>query len=339
MMRLFELRTTPMDVVLRALAILMIAYNHAHLRRGAVGLGLGGGMTFLLLLSGMNFARFAMAGADATSVRRSILVLARQVYIPSVLLVLLAFAVAQRFSWSELLFFQNFMTTRRFGFFAQWYPQILLQLLAFYYLLFSIPPVAGLLLRYPARAMLALFAVALALRAGGPLVWNTWHLQDLVPHLFWWNFVLGSLLFFLITETGRSKWWSTLAALTCVIVGALIGWSPTRLDFWWLIGSATLLVTIKQIQLPAVLARAVVLVSGATFAIFLLHYLWFRIIKDGYRLLKGCPAGPCPQGVVNPDIVFVVGVALCLICWIAFKAFVRAYRGMAVKTGRIEQTA
>ena len=85
MMRLCELRTTPMDVVLRALAILMVTYHHSHLPpRGQAGfaMGLGGGMTFLLLLSGMNFARFAMAGADGAAVRQSILVFARQVYVP-----------------------------------------------------------------------------------------------------------------------------------------------------------------------------------------------------------------------------------------------------------------
>ncbi len=98
---------------------------------------------------------------------------ARQVCIPTLLVVLLSFVLSGRFSWFELLFVENLRTARRFGLFEGVVPQVLLQLLAGYYLLFSIPPVARLMLRFPARAMMTLFALALVLRAAGPFLWDT----------------------------------------------------------------------------------------------------------------------------------------------------------------------
>lgn len=331
MMRLFELRTIPMDVVLRGLAILLMAYRHSH-NSSEFALSLAGGMTFLLMLSGMNFARFALGGT-AVIVRRSIKELARQVFIPCLVVVLLGFVLARRFSWSELLFVENFVSKHRFGLFRVWYCQVLLQLLGGYYLLFSIPPVARLVLRFPARAAIALFAVALLLRAAGPLVWDAGYLLNRVPHMYWWNFALGSVLFFLTTEPWRSKPWSKPLAFACVVSAATVGWGLNGLDGWGLIASTTLLVTVSAVRLPAVLARAIVLVSGATFAIFLLHWASFRVAESAYRLLAGPTAG------LDRNVAFVAGVLMCVTCWVAFKAFVRAYRALVRAPGVLAQTA
>src|SRR5262245_41317899 len=100
------MRSASSDVVLRALAIAAVVYNHSH-QFDMGPMTLEGGMTFLLLLAGMNFARVAIRESDADHLRRSIVTMMRQVFVPSFLLVVASFAAYQQFDLLELLFVRN----------------------------------------------------------------------------------------------------------------------------------------------------------------------------------------------------------------------------------------
>ncbi len=152
--------------------------------------------------------------------------------------------------------------------------------------------------------------------------------------MYWWNFALGqSPVLSDPTDPWRSKPWSKPAALACIVARRYDWLGSDAADFWWLIASCTLLATISAVQLPAVLSRAIVLVSGATFCIFLLHWASFRVAQVAYRLLAG------PTAALDRNLVFVAGVLMCVTCWVGFKAFVRAYRAMAREPGLLGQTA
>lgn len=319
MRELFRLRATPPDVALRAMAMVAIVYHHAHLL-DAGPFGLAGGMTFLMMLSGLNFARFAVKDATADGVRQSILELARQVWVPSLLLVLLSFAVYGKFDLLELLFVRNWRDTKHIAAFYDWYPQVLLQLLAVFYLMFSVPALSRGILRHPARAMLALFAIGLALRVLAPLVWDTAYLRHRLPHTFLWNFVLGGVVYFLVMDRPAPKPASRAIVIACVVAGAVAAWNPRTFQFWWLVVGGVMLATVRQVWLPAVVSRIAVILSSATLTIFLTHLIWFKLLNNLYGVVTASRA------VLHPDLLAVLALTGSVAMWVAFRALRAAWR-------------
>ena len=331
MTRIFELRTTPTDVVLRALAIASVTFNHAHMTKG---FGLAGGMTFLLMLSGLNFARFAVKDAEPEQLRRSIVEFARRMFVPSMLLLLFSFAAYRQFNLSELLFVRNWFDMGRVAIFYAWYPQMLLQLLAGLYLLTLIPFVGRALRDHPTRSLLILFGVGLLLRAAAPWIWEPpfWGMPEVnpirvfprLPHLALWNFALGGVIYFLAIDspnpTPAKKW----LAFACVLAGATLGWEVGKLQFWWLAIGGALLVGVRHIALPRIVAQAIVVVSVATFTIFLTHIFWFKAGNVVYGVLTGTGEN-APK-----NVMFVIGLVMGTLTSVAISAFARAYRKVQV---------
>lgn len=175
------------DLALRAVAILAVTWNHANpLARGA----LGGGMTFLFMLSGYNFARFAILNSNIGRLRRALVMFALRVFVPSMALVMFFSLLLHDFFWQEFLFISNWWTIERVSIFPTWYPQVLLQILVGLYAAFSVPAIGGSLLRRPLVWSMVLFVVAVLVRLLGPMFWDTSHLRHNLPHLYLWNFVL-----------------------------------------------------------------------------------------------------------------------------------------------------
>ncbi len=323
MRALFSVRATPPDVVLRGLAMFAIVYHHAHLL-DAGPFGLAGGMTFLMMLSGVNFARFAVKDGTAESVRRAIVDFARDMWVPSVLLVLLSFAAYGKFDLLELLFVRNWRDTRHIAVFYDWYPQVLLQILAVFYLMFSVPAVARGIMRSPARAMLLLFAIGLALRIFAPMVWDTAYLRHRLPHTFLWNFALGGVVYFLVMDKSAPRPAARAIALACIVAGAGTAWDPRTFQFWWLVGGGAMLVSVRVVQLPAILSRLAVVVSSATLTIFLMHLIWFKVLNNLYGFVTGSDA------VLHPDLLAVLTLVSSTLQWVAFRAFLTAWRAIRI---------
>jgi hypothetical protein len=317
-----------MDVLLRALAIAAITYHHAHLLDTGP-FGLAGGMTFLMMLSGVNFARFAVRGADPERVRHSIAGFATQVFVPSMGLVLLSFAAYGEFSWLELLFVRNWYDTKHIAAFYNWYPQLLLQLLALLYGLFSIPRLARAMLAHPARSMLLLFAAGLALRWAAPFVWDTSYLRHRLPHTFLWNFALGAAVYFLALDGSKVSRQSKGLAFLCILAGAAVAHDAARLAFWWLAIGGACLVYVRQVRLPALAAGTVVVVSARAFGIFLTHLIWFKVLSRLNELRAGADA------VVHPDLHFAFGLIMGTLTWVVCTAFGRAYRAVRVQPAAV----
>src|SRR5262245_32269636 len=115
------------DVLLRALAITLVTYNHAH-PYSDFWMGWGGGMTFLMMLSGYNFAKYGMDGATYQQGRAAITRLGVRILIPSFFVVVFFFLLLRKFDLAELLFYRNWITAERISKFPTWYPQVMVQM-------------------------------------------------------------------------------------------------------------------------------------------------------------------------------------------------------------------
>jgi hypothetical protein len=298
------------DILLRALAIVLVAYNHAHPFTN-FSMGWGGGMTFLMMLSGYNFARFGMEDASPNEGRVALFHLGRKILVPSLIVVIAFFIMLQRFNLEELLFYRNWITTERVSKFPTWYPQVMLQMFAGIFLLFSVPGISNAIFRQPLKSALVIFIFAAAIRAIYPRDWfvSTPHL----PHLYLWNFVLGWVVYFSVSRLPSP--WGKLLAIACAIIGATASYHWGRLDFWCLLVGVTLLVLPLTVQLWKPIARSIFIISEATFAIFLLH----RFVYEVYERM------PVPQ---NEDMKWLAGVVFSVVMWMAGVVPLRAYRAL-----------
>jgi hypothetical protein len=309
MPRLFELQATPTDVVLRAAAIAWVVRYHAFPADD-----LGGGTAFLVLLSGANFARFAVKDGTPSGIRRSLVGLARQIFFPSLILIIISFVASQQFDWLELLFIRPH--TPRISDFPVWFSQMMIHLLVAFYLLFSIPAVANATLRRPAQAMLLLFGVGVLLNSIAGF-----HLFDT---LLWmpWNFFLGGVVYFLAMDAETSSPGSKWLAAACVLVGPMVAFSPTNSRFWWVIASGLVLVSVRYIPLPRLMVRVTAVVGAASFGIFLTHIIWIKLVRRFAEMWLG------PQARPHSMILFAFGLLLGTLTWAAVVAFGRAYRAV-----------
>lgn len=316
MPRFFELRSTPMDVVLRAAAIFAVVYHHSTLMER------NGGAAFLLMLAGLNFARFAVKDADAPGMRRSIVDIAWQIFVPSFAMVLLTIAIYRDVEVSALLFMGNWRGFPKHVLFNAWWVQMLLQLLAGLYLLSWIPAIARATVRRPDLAMLVLFGVALLLRASGALLSIPFLTRPRLPQTQLWTFALGCVIYFFAVDTTTSRPGSKWIAATCVLAGTFVGLDFGTWRYWWLTIGGLLLVCVRHIPLPRLVARATAVVSSATFCIFLTHLVWFLAARAAVRAWAG------PDAIVHPFILLFAGVVMGTLTWGASAAFGRAYRAL-----------
>ncbi|UAK25061.1 hypothetical protein [Sphingomonas nostoxanthinifaciens] len=245
------------DAFMRAAAICSIVWNHAN--PSALG-AFGGGMTFLMMLSGFNFARFSLQGGTPESVRAALVRLGLRIGVPSFLLVLFFFAALHRFDARELLFVSNWWTRDRISLFPLWYPEVMLQMFVLLYLLF-LTPLGRVALSHMLAFSLAIFLVGAGLRYALPFVWNTEYLNHDLPHLYLWNFTLGWVIFFLVVARPPTAL-TVLLAIGCVALGSAVGWGVHRLDFWWLIVSGAIFVLFRTLLLPRIVAQVAGISGG-----------------------------------------------------------------------------
>lgn len=281
-------------------------------------------MTFLMMLSGYNFAKFGMQGATASEGRNALARLGLKILLPSLVAVICFFIILREFSWEELLFYRNWITTERISKFPTWYPQVIVQMFAGLFLLFSIPGISASIFRHPLPASLVIFAVAVVIRGVFPNIWDTAPLRHFLPHLYLWNFTLGWVVYFCVTCLASP--WGKLVAVTGAVVGAEVGWGIHALDFWWLSIGVTLLVLPLRLMLWTPVARFVFIVSQATFAIFLLHRFVYKV----------CEHMPIPQ---NQDVEWIIGLLGSIGLWMFGVIPLRAYRSLARRSSALSAEA
>jgi hypothetical protein len=303
--------------VVRALAITLVVANHAGL-----GASLHGGLNVLMLVSGAAMASFSLQGDTAhtlAAMRRFTL----RIAVPSFVLALLWGLAVGRLHWLELAFVSNWFYKFRVVLFPIWYPQVIVQMMLFFALVFWLFDLTPKFAAHPVRSAMLSLGLSMAVCLGSYAVWDTDYLSDKLPHLAAWNFVLGWVYWALVIRGGRTTKGRLLFSATLIVCEWLVfelaeaAQGDSRIV--WLTAFGLLLVWFDRIPLPAMLAHAVALVGQSTFYIFILHYYGFWAVVRVARLM-----GYTQQDVPKP-LLFVAGMVLPVLVWAGVTAVHRTW--------------
>ncbi len=312
------------EIILRCLAIAAVVFNHSHMTVAGPGeFGFGGGMAFLMLLSGYNLARFGLHNSSASDFKKSCLNLAARIALPTLAIIILSIPINKGAEPLYFLFISNWWSAKHPAILHIWYPEVIVQLMLFFWLFFSVKPVANLFLKYPLLSTVILFIVAVILRWAMPYIWNPPELKGRLPQIHLWNFVLGMLIFFVLHRDKAHNLLSIGLILTLTLAGTLVAYSPYKMDFWWLIIATMLWLIFPRVKIWTGLARAFQVVGQSAFTIFLLHagFLFiYRHIFVHQQLLGPIQLPPWPV------LQFIFAFTGSIAAWIVLTSFTRAYR-------------
>jgi peptidoglycan/LPS O-acetylase OafA/YrhL len=226
--------------------------------------------------------------------------------------VILSFIARRDFEWKELLFISNWFTPGHISFLFVWYPQVLLQILAAFFLVFSLPFIPQDFLRRPLAGSLWFLGLAIAAREIDPLLRSG--SGSALPHMVAWNFLLGWALFFALRQLKVRDDRSMRALVASgVVASAFWAYGPFALNVWTLSLAGIALVYVPSVSVPSILARLVLILSQAAYAIYLLHVIFLRI----YTVVLGFH---------DPNGAWLFAMLGSTLSWIAGTAFLRAYR-------------
>lgn len=313
-----------MDVVLRAFAISFVVFNHAFSVDDRP-FELVGGMNILILLSGMSFARFNLSNDSIVGLRKSILNLALHILVPCLIIILLTFAIRGDFVASEIFFYQNWVSDKQYVPYYTWYPQALLQSFIILTLIFSLP---GLFRNFQRRHFLG----SIVAICGFVLICKIQHVffpmgevSKHIPSTILWQFAVGWLTYFVTHRTTQMSPSERIMILLFVLGVALVGfgWDKYWLRNVALIAAMALLIFVPRINMPKLPRQIIMIVSQATFTIFLFHNIMLAIAMkldmqqydEGFHLLD----------ILKLWAFMMIG---SLAVWILCSSLVRAWRHM-----------
>ena len=254
--------TVETAVLLRAVAVLFVIGEHAHLW------AIVGGAHLLLALSGWTFARFILVGdapprsAGSGAVPLRILRSTARIAVPSA--VWIAFrALLHNVRFVDILLVGSLLPPLVPGY---WFVDALVQILVFLALLFTLPALRHLESRYPFGFAAAVLSLAL-LGWFFPSAHGWWFSTDLYStQVVLWLFVLGWMTHRAATTAQR---WATAVA-TLVLVPTFFGADALRTVI--VVGGLLLLMFRPTLTVPRVIVTASTTVASASLAIYLTHF-------------------------------------------------------------------
>jgi len=169
------------NTIARALAILLVVMNHA------VNLPFGGGMTFLLMLAGYNFAKFSFQKENILIIN-DLYKTTLKIVVPCILVIVLNFILFGNIRWQELLMFSNYLDNERVVAFPIWYAQVILQLAVLITIPIFVFNFSEHINKRPRFITLSVLLVALALWL---FTHSNYDSLTHLPYFYLWNFVLG----------------------------------------------------------------------------------------------------------------------------------------------------
>jgi hypothetical protein len=308
--------------VLRAIAISLVVFNHAHFRQ--VGpIGFSGGMAVLLLLSGGNFARFSLLPGAPARAREGALQLARMLAFPTLLIVLLSWPF-RGLDPTELFLISNWYEDRGSAAVAVEYSAMVVQMMLAMWAIFW-TPIGDSILKRPLIGLLVIYAVSIV----SLMFYQRPELLNRLPWQYLWDFALGGILFLVVqAKKDGPSLDGILLVMGLALVAALVAFGVHRMQFYVLtISVFSLLVAPKSLRLPPGLFRIASVVSQASFTIFLVHISLLRLFKALYRQaqwLAHRPVGqPRDQIAFYAAWLFAMGGSIAV--WLVWTAARRAY--------------
>jgi|SRR5688572_24541965 len=262
-------KTSSLEAIvwLRAVAIMAIVSNHVFLFGS---FSLPGGAFLLLVLAGSTFSRFQLQRVILERSPLPVLGGLGKLLLPTVGLLLIQQLRHRQFEPSQVFLVSNFFDAE-LGMY--WFIEVWLQTYLALFIALSLPPVARLLRGRPFEMASAALGVGVALRLLVPLVWNTDHLYNRLPHFVFWLFALG----WCIATLGQTRRWLVTALILVAAPTLAQGLGP---KLWVTLGSLGLL-WLPPLRMPSLVASALSWVSAASLYIYITQAFFFTI---AYRL-------------------------------------------------------
>lgn len=313
-----RMRSVETVVVARAVAIMLVVANHV-----VFGISLHGGLNALLVVSGLAMAQFGFGGTTKRAVR-AMLRFGLRLAVPSFLLALIWQTGVGHISLPELGFWSNWLYKFRVALFPIWYAQAIVQMLVVLIPLFLLTGMGERIARRPLLWVGAMYAAACALALTSYSVWDTTYWADKLPHLILWNLMFGWLIWAVnASRLSRTQGRWLLTGVLALSVGMLFlavkaYGGATRAIYFPLI--VLPVIWLDRITLPALLARALIVVSQATLFIFLFHYYAFWGIWRIGRMIG------FEVEAQNPFLRLGAGLILPVLLWALWTAMLRVWR-------------
>lgn len=302
----------------RAIAITLIVANHSS------WLGLGGGVNFLMLLSGFNLATFAF-NKNNNGIIHDMFRLSKKIIIPSLIIIAVSFFIKQKFVWQEILLISNFFFPGKVGHMPIWYPQIITQIVIILSLVFILFKPASKLNKSPITTTAVIFLIALAMNLVCRWLWDTWYLYDRLPHLLLWNFTLGWLIWALLKKRDfKSK---SICSLLIIFTSGItfLTFEHQLITRFFIFNFLSLLfIWVDRIYFHPVIVRGLLLISSATFFIFLFHQSFMTL----FNLLTNIQDENYKLGVI---LKFIFTMLTSTMLWLIYTASINAYKKASVQ--------
>jgi acyl-coenzyme A synthetase/AMP-(fatty) acid ligase len=251
--------TLETGVLLRALAILLVVGEHAHLW------AVVGGAHLMFAMSGWMFARFVLAGVPSARPRRSVRILrsATRIAVPSAIWIAFR-ALLHNVRFVDILLVGSLLPPLVPGY---WYVDALVQILLLMALLFALPVLGRLERRHPFAFAAGLLTVALIGRLY-PSAYGWWFTTDIYStQVVLWLFVLGWMA--QRATTTAQRWTTTTAILVLVptffgaedaLRGAIVAVGLLVLQF------------VPAVRVPRAVAAVATALASASLTVYLTHF-------------------------------------------------------------------
>lgn len=282
-------------VILRAVAITSVVLNHTGALDGHFAID---GAAFLLLVpAGYSFARFQLQRVLESGRASWALSTLPRVIVPTLLVLLVQQVRHREFVLSPLLMYNNFFKPE--DVFSYWFIEVYVQVHLLLALALSCAALHAPLRKHAyASSVVAVLLSALA-SVTIPLVWNTTHLGDLLPHFALWYFFLGWCALF---ATQRWQRWLNTALILALPLAIMPGTSRGA----WIMVGGLFLNWMPALRLPIPLARGISTLASASLYIYVSHWVILEPFGRVFPSL-GAPG----------QVVFAWGVGI--IYWYAFE--------------------
>jgi hypothetical protein len=240
-----------------------------------------------------------------------------RVIVPTVLVLLVQQVRHRELVLSPLLLYNNFVKPE--GVYSYWFIEVYVQVHVLLALLLSIRALHAPLRRHAYASSVVALLLSGAACLTIPLIWNTAHLADLLPHLALWYFFLGWCALF--AEKSWQRWLNT-----ALIVGLTLAILPGTSRGTWILLGSLFLNWAKPVRLPIALARGISTLASASLYIYISHFL---ILEPFARLFPSL-------GFIGQLLVsWLVGIAF----WFAFERAWQTGQRLLERPRRAQPTA
>lgn len=290
------------DLVIRALAILLVVTQHATLWP------IPGGSAAMVVLIGYNLARFqrdTLVDGDFGRFLKPLIA----VLIPYYLIVG-AYALAWgTVPWASVALAGNFgiADPERHTMlpFLYWFVEAFVQIMIIWTLVFSVSPVRRIAKRNPFKLGILMLAAAVLLRFGLPQIWTMGGREIFALHWVLYLAAFGWCAAFAETRSRRMQ--LLVSAAGILVASAYFGgnWTGSWVRYGLQFAVICALLYLPSIELPSRLASAVLPIAVASYHIYLVHRFVPELLLAPFQLQM-------PQAVFTALAILggiVVGIA------------------------------